>query len=127
MHRRTFLLTGIAAAFATPALAQHSHSHSHEGKFGGIVSEAGDYHVELVAKNDTIDVYVRDGDDKEMPIKGFKGVAIFTLAGKAQRVPLEVVDDKRLSGKASAPLPAKLKVAVQITPPGKRAVTAKFG
>lgn len=125
MNRRCFLLATAAIFSAGKALAQHSHSH--EGKHGGIVVEAGDFHAELVARNDTIDVYVRDHDDREMSLAGYKGVAIFTLAGKAQRVPLEPVEDNRLSGKAPGVLPTRIRMAVQITPPGKRAFTAKFG
>jgi hypothetical protein len=129
MHRRAFLTFGALLAANVTALAQHrhgNHSHSHEGKNGGRVVDASDFHVELVIKGDAIDIYVSDHDEKPLSVAGYKGVAIFVLAGKSQRVPLEPVEDKRLSGKASAALPAKFKGAIQITPPGKKAFTAKF-
>lgn len=134
MNRRTFL--SLAALSAAPtaltgnAFAQGhkhgGHSHSHEGKNGGVVVDAGDFHVELVAKQDVIDIYIGDEDEKPISVAGYKALAIFAVAGKSQRVALEPVEGKRLSGKSPVALPAKFKGAVQITPPGKRAFTAKF-
>jgi hypothetical protein len=100
---------------------------AHEGKsmHGGRTVEASERHVELVAKDGTIDVYVRDQDDKPLALAGYKGVAIVAIDGKSQRIPLEPVE-MRLSGKATGTLPKRLKGVVQITPPNGRAINAKF-
>lgn len=127
----TLKIIAIAAtlAFALPgaAQAQHKHGHAHleKGKNGGQMTEAGDYHVELLAKGDVVEVYVSDHDDKPVAIAGYKGLAILSAGGKSQRVALEVAEGK-LTGKAAVTLPAQPKGVVQITPPNGRTVSAKF-
>lgn len=124
------ILTVLAAlAFALPgaSYAQHKHGHGQveKGKNGGQMTEAGDYHVELVVKGDTIEVYVADHDDKPVAVSGFKGVAILSAGGKSQRITLDAGDGK-LTGKATGALPAQPKGVVQITPPGGKTASAKF-
>ncbi len=132
MNRRNFLALGAVVLTAPtlltkPVLAQsHSHPHTHEGKFGGRVAEGGDHHVELVIKEDVIEVYVSDEDDKPLKSTGYKGVAIFTVAGKSQRITLEPSGDTLLSGKAAMKLAKNIKGAVQITTPKGKTFTARF-
>jgi len=127
----TIKIVAIAAvlAFALPGAvhAQHKHGHAHleKGKNGGQMTEAGDYHVELVARGDVVEVYVSDHDDKPIAIAGYKGLAILSAGGKSQRVALEVGDGK-LTGKADGALPQQPKGVVQITPPNGKTVSAKF-
>lgn len=126
------LAVAAALAFALPsaAYAQHKHSHGHghveKGKNGGQMTEAGDYHVELVAKGGAIEVYVSDHDDKPIAVSGFKGLAILSVGGKSQRITLEASDGGKLTGKATGDLPAQPKGVVQITPPGGKTMSAKF-
>ncbi len=130
----TFKWIAVATvlAFAMPgaAHAQHKHGHGHShaetGKNGGQMAEAGDYHVELVAKGGAVEVYVSDHDDKPVAIAGYKGLAILSAGGKTQRIALEAGDGGKLTGKATADLPAQPKGVVQITPPGGKTVSAKF-
>jgi hypothetical protein len=120
------VLAVLAIAMPEAAYAQkHSHSHAEKGPHGGRMADAGDYHVELVAKDGGIEVYVVDHDDKPVAIKGYKGLAILSVSGKSQRIVLEAGDD-RLTGKAAGALPAQPKGVVQITPPGGKTVSAKF-
>ena len=109
-----------ALILSAPAMA-----HDAQGKHGGRVADAGDYHVELVAKGDVIEVYVADHNDKPLPATGFKGLAILSVGGKSQRIVLEPAEGK-LTGKATATLPAQPKGVVQITPPKGQSVSAKF-
>lgn len=124
-------IVGLAAALAlalpAAAHAQHKHGHAHveKGKRGGQMTEAGNYHVELVANDGVVDVYVSDHDDKPVSIAGYKGVAILSIGGKSQRIVLEAGDD-RLTGKAAGAIPAAPKGVVQITPPNGKTVSAKF-
>ena len=68
---------------------------------GGRIVEAGDYHVELVAKRSCVEVFLTDASDKPVAPAGFKGVAILVIGGKSVRVALEPIDGTRLSGKAA--------------------------
>jgi hypothetical protein len=127
----TLKMLAVAAALVFglmgAANAQHKHGHAHveKGKNGGLMVEAGDYHVELVTNDGIVDVYVSDHDDKPVPIAGYKGLAILSVAGKSLRVVLEAGDGK-LTGKAAGALPAQPKGVVQITPPKGKTVSAKF-
>ena len=103
--------------FASDAISQH----------GGRVADAGEYHVELVAKADTVDVYLADHDNKAVrSAAGYKGLAILIVDGKSQRIVLAPAGESRLSGKATAALPSAPKGVVQITPPNGKTVQARF-
>ena len=115
----------ILAIIAALTAASPVMAHDANGKHGGVVADAGEYHVELVAKGDAIEVYVADHDNKPIPVAGYKGLAILSVGGKSQRITLEAGDGK-LTGKASGDLPAEPKGVVQITPPGGKTVSAKF-
>lgn len=120
----TKLATIVSAVFlltTTPSLA-----HDAKGHNGGRIADAGNYHVELVAKGEQVEVYLIDHNNKQMTLSGYKGVAILGAGGKSQRIVLESADGARLAGKAEAALPAQPKGVVQITPPNGKTVQAKF-
>jgi hypothetical protein len=109
------------------ALGATAYAHGPEkGTNGGRLVDAGDYHVELVAKDNALAVYISDEDQKPVDAKGFKATGIFVVGGKAQRIELNPETANKLSGTASVPLPANLKGAVQITLPTGGTVQAKF-
>jgi hypothetical protein len=96
------------------------------GPHGGRVVEAGDYHVELVAKDTIVDVFLTDDGDKPISPAGFKGVAILVVGGKSARVTLEPTGDARLSGTAAGALPHEPKGVVQITSRQGKTAQATF-
>jgi hypothetical protein len=119
-----------ALAFVLPATAhaqnKHSHTHAEKGPHGGRVADAGDYHVELVAKDGAVEVYVVDHGEKKLSTTGFKGLAILSIDGKSQRITLDAGDGTKMTGKVTGNLPKQPKGVVQITPPGGKTVSAKF-
>ncbi len=127
MKLKTLVVLGTMM-FASAAYAQHKHGHGHaeKGPNGGAMSEAGDYHVELIAKGNDVEINVMDHDNKPMPTTDFKGLAILSAGGKSVRVTLSPSNTAKLVGKADATLPAAPKGVVQITPPGGKTVQAKF-
>jgi hypothetical protein len=120
MLPRTLTVVLMLAA-STIALA-----HETKGPNGGRVVDAGSYHVELVAQDTAVDLYVTDGNDKPVPAAGFKAVAILVVAGKSQRIPLEPAEGSRLTGKAPVPIPANPKGAVQLTAPDGKTAQGRF-
>ncbi|MBK3405265.1 hypothetical protein H0176_00960 [Methylorubrum populi] len=116
---RLALAAGLVAA--TVAVA-----HETSGRHGGRVSDAGAFHVELVAKGDTVDVFVSDGSQKPVPATGFRGTAILVVGGKPTRVPLEPADGNRLTGKSGIALGENPKGAVQLTAPDGATASGKF-
>jgi hypothetical protein len=127
MKLKTFVVLG-AMMLASVAYGQHKHGHeqTEKGPNGGLLTEAGDYHIELIAKGGDVEINVTDHDDKPVPTSGFKGIAILSAGGKSVRIVLEPADGAKLTGKAGAPLPAQPKGVVQITPPNGKTVQAKF-
>ena len=99
-----YLTLGIALLAALPAYA-----HEPKASHGGRLADAGPYHVELVAKDTAIEIFLIGENDKPVDPKGFKGVAIFNLGGKAERItlaPSEKNESERNSGHGPArPIP----------------------
>ena len=116
-----YLTLGVALLAALPAYA-----HEPKASHGGRIADAGPYHVELVAKDTAIEVFLIGENDKPVDPKGFKGVAIFNLGGKAERITLAPSEKNNLSGTAATALPANPKGAVQLTAPDGKTATARF-
>ena len=101
-------------------------AHDAKGVNGGRLTDAGPYHVELVVKEGSVEVFVSDAKEQPLPPAGFKGTAILVVEGKPQRIALEPRENSRLSGKAATPLPPDAKGAVQLTAPDGKTAQARF-
>jgi hypothetical protein len=119
-----FTIVALASVLIT-AIPGAAHE-VEKGPNGGRVVEAGSNHIELVVSANGVDVFVTDASDKPVSIDGFKGVAIFTISGKAQRIVLEPKDGARLSGTAPVTLPAQPAGVVQLTAPDGKTTQARF-
>src|SRR5262245_63591754 len=97
-----------------------------KSQHGGRVTEAGEYHVELVTKADAVEVYLADHDNKAISSAGHKGLAILNIDGKSQRIVLSPAGQSQLSGKATGSIQGVPKGVVQITPPNGKTVQARF-
>ena len=113
----------IAAALISATAFAHGPD---KGANGGPQVDAGDYHVEMIAKGTQLAVYLRDDKDKPVDAAGFKATGIFVVAGKPQRIELKPESANKLVGTSSVALPATLKGVVQITLPAGKTVQAKF-
>lgn len=122
------LVVLFSLTFASGAYAQHKHGHGgvEKGPNGGLMVEAGDYHMELFTRDGVVEVNLMDHDNKPKPTKGYKGLVILSVQGKSQRIVLEPAEPSRLTGRAAGALPADSKGVVQITPPNGRTVQARF-
>lgn len=118
---RLTALTLAGLLLASPSLA-----HEGAGPNGGRITDAGKYHVELVARDKTVEVYVLDGSEKPLPANGFKGTAILVVNGKPARVSLTPADGKKLTGTADVALGTAPKGAVQLTAPDGSTASGKF-
>ena len=115
----------LAVSILVAALPAFAHDMA-KGPHGGRVVEAGDYHVELVAKGTLVEIFLTEAGDKPVAPAGFKGVAILMIGGKSARVALEPTGDTRLSGTAPSDLPTDPKGIVQITSAQAKTAQAKF-
>lgn len=115
----------VAAALTTATFAALAHAPK-VGVHGGPQVDAGSFHVEIVPRGTLLQVYLRDHSDKAVSTQGWKGIAIFTINGKAQRITLTPGGDNDLKGTSAVDLPAEPKGAVQITTSAGSTVQAKF-
>lgn len=116
-------LIAFAAALMFAGLAQ---AHETDGPNGGRIVDAGNLHVELVAKGRSVDVFVTDANDKPVSVEGYKGTAILIIDGKPQRIPLAPSAANRLTGAAIVNVPSAPKGAVQLQLPGGASVQGIF-
>jgi hypothetical protein len=112
---------GVALLAALPAYA-----HDAKGRHGGRVADAGLFHAELVTKNKAIEIFLTNESDGPIDAKGFKGVAIFSLGGKAERITLVPSEGGALIGEAAVVFPPNPKGAIQLTAPDGKTATARF-
>ena len=85
------------------------------GIHGGPQVDAGSFHVEIVPQGTVLQVYFRDHSDKVVSTQGWKGIAIFTINGKVQRITLSPGGDNQLKGVSAVEIPAEPKGAVRVT------------
>ena len=105
MNVKTVLLIG--ALLAAPSIGS---AHGPKvGANGGPQVDAGDFHVEIVPQATMLQVYLRDQSDQAVKTEGYKGVAIFVVDGKPQRIPLVPAGENRLSGTSSRQAPGRTK------------------
>lgn len=122
---RTVLLTIIVATVlhSVPALAHQPRS----GPNGGdLVDAGGSYHIEVVGKATTLEVYVTDAVDKPLPATEFKALAIIVIDGKTQRITLEpVADGSKLAGTSPIPI-TRVRGAIQLTDRAGKTATGRL-
>ena len=115
----------VVAALTTVTFAALAHAPK-VGVHGGPQVDAGSFHVEIVPRGTLLQVYLRDHSDKAVSAQGWKGIAILTVGGTAQRITLTPGGDNDLKGTSAVDLPAAPKGAVQITTSAGSTVQAKF-
>lgn len=93
---------------------------------GGQVVAAGQDHLELVAKDGELTLYVRDEDDKPEAVKGAIASATVLAAGKQVTVKLEPQADNVLKGTGAFVVAKGMRVVVSLTMPKNKPVTARF-
>lgn len=117
-------ITAVALLLVTASLAW---AHAPKiGANGGPQADAGSFHVEVVPKGTTLQVFLRDHADKAVATDGYKGTAIFVIDGKPQRIPLAPAGENKLTGTSAVSIPSEPRGAVQITTPSGSTVQAKF-
>jgi len=119
------LLTATALAFASTAFAADGHSHDAKPMHGGIVTEASDIEFELVAKADTITVYVRD-HGKALATQGATGkLTVLNGADKADGA-LTPAGDNKLEAKGSFKVGSGSKLVATVNLQGRKPINVRF-
>jgi hypothetical protein len=79
------IIAFLAAGLANLPAGSFAHAPK-IGENGGLQTDAGSFHVELIAKENSVDVYLRDHANKVVASAGFKGTAILMIDGKPLRI-----------------------------------------
>lgn len=119
-----FAAAAMAASLnAAPAFAGGGHDHG--PKYGGVVREFHNVAYELVAKPDSLTVYVSD-HDKPIPTQGATAEAVIYAGNDKTTVKLEPAGDNRMVAKGSFKVGVGVRVVLTTTLPGKTPAKATF-
>lgn len=117
----------FAASLATAAPMALAHEGAHQAQHGGqVVVAGGHHHLELVAKDGEITLYVRDEDHKPDTTKGLTATATVLTGGKQVTVKLEPQEGNVMKGKGAFVVAKGMRVVVSLTLPEHKPVTARF-
>lgn len=123
-HMKSRLALILAAVMLAASTVAHADG-EHKPKYGGVVTVVKDVQYELVAKPDSVALYIED-HGKRVDTKG--GTAKLTLlsGGDKTEVALVPVGENGLGAKGAFRLPAGTKAVAVITLPGRPAISARF-
>lgn len=120
------LFTAVSVTLSGAAFAAdgHNHAHEHKGLQGGVVVEANHLDFELVAKPDTIKLYVRD-HDKPLSVKD--GSAKLTLLRGTDKLEVTLAPaGDALEAKGTFAVTQGTKAIAVVSIPGKKVATVRF-
>ncbi len=116
----------LLSAFLLTAGASAAHAEAEIGPNGGPVAEVDPFHLELVASDGTLKVYVYDHSEKPVDVKGATASATVLVDKKPLPVPLAAAGKNLLQGTGSFKNSKDLVVIVSYAPPGGKAVQGRF-
>lgn len=119
-------MTRMIAFGAAMALSGWAVAHEGHGPNGGRLADLPKHHLELIVKNDTVEVFVSDKESQPIAATGLTGLAIVVTAAGSTRIPLAASDASRLSGKAAATLPDGAKSIVRVKLADGQTIQASF-
>lgn len=114
----------LAAAFAPPP-AFAAAGHDHGPKYGGVVREVNDIAYELVAKPDSLTLYVSD-HGKPVATQGATAEAVIYAGNDKTTARLDPAGDNRMVAKGNFKVGVGVRVIVTTTLPGKTPAKATF-
>jgi hypothetical protein len=115
-----------ASTFATAHTEEYFDSR--ESAHGGQMRMAGPYHLELVAKDKEIVLYVMDHADQALSTEGGTGKAVVQIGKTKAKTPirLEPAGDNILKGTGDFAVTPETAVTVFVELPGQEATAARF-
>jgi hypothetical protein len=124
MKLNKLLLATCLALSATAVLAAGTHSHGHDPKFGGVVVEtkAGDF--EIVAKSESLQIYISD-HGKPLKLNGAKAKVTLLNGTEKSEAELLPAGDK-LEAKGTFKVAKGTKGIAVVTLAGRPPATARF-
>lgn len=121
------LLSALAFCCSGAAIAAGDHKHGHEHKplHGGIVVEVNDVDFELVAKADSIALFVRD-HGKPAYTQGATAKVTLLNGTEKSEATLAPAGDNKLEAKGAFNVGSGTKAVATVTLAGKKPVNVRF-
>lgn len=119
--RMALMLAGVTLAASAAAHADGDH----KPKYGGVVAVVKDVQYELVAKPDSVALFVED-HGKKVDTKGATAKLTLLTGGDKTEIALVPVGENGLEAKGVFKVPAGTKSVATITLAGKPAINARF-
>ena len=122
MHILVRALTLTLAVATAPAAFAHGDD---KPKYGGVVAEVKDVNYELVAKADTVALYIED-HGKKVDTKGATAKLTLLTDGQKAEVTLMPAGDGKFEAKGSFSSKAGTKAIAVVTLEGKPSASVRF-
>lgn len=119
------LIAFLCAASLLATAAHAGAGHDHGPKYGGVTREVSSVTYELVAKSDSLTLYVSD-HSKPIMTQGAKAEATIYAGNDKTAVVLEPAGDNRMTAKGSFKVGVGVRVALTVTLAGKSEAKANF-
>lgn len=116
MKKSIGAILGMMIIAAQPVLAEGEHTHA--GKHGGKVVESGHHHIEVVAKDGVLELFVEGDDGKSEDVKDAKAKATVLSEGKKAEITLAPDPANSLKGTGSFKASKGTVIVVTLTMPG---------
>lgn len=121
----TTTVTCLALGIGAVAHAADKHGHDHKPKHGGLLAEAVDLDFELVAKTDSLTLYV-DDEGKPVATAGAKGAATVYAGSEKIVATFEPAGSNTMVAKGSFKMGVGVRVTVSVALPGKPEAKLNF-
>jgi hypothetical protein len=96
------------------------------GPNGGQMQDLAGGHVELVALDNAIVVYLFDAENKPMPAQGVVATATVLAQGRQEIIALQPAEGNVMQGRGAFAAQPGLKVVVSLTLPGQRPQLGRY-
>jgi hypothetical protein len=124
MTPRRILLLAFLAVSAGQAFA---HGEGKRGSNGGIIGDLGDRHIEMLARDGEIRIWVLDAQDRPVSANGASGSLIVLAQGRQQTIRLEPGEGAAfLVGRGDFRADRAMRVVATMTLPGQAQRQGRF-
>ncbi len=124
MKSITALLLGAVLALASTAQAGEDHSHA--GKHGGKIVDTGHHHMEIVATDGALEIYLEHDDGTPENIADAKAKATVLSEGQKHEIELTPDPGNVLKGSGSFKAVKGTTIVVTLTMPGHKPEQARL-
>ena len=118
----SFTLLAASSAFAGGG---HHENDEHKPKYGGVVTEQSEVQYELVAKSESIAIFVED-HGKKVDTKGATAKVLLLNGSEKTEVVLSPAGENKLEAKGSFKIDKGTKAVAVVTLAGKPAKSVRF-